>query len=241
MEDYKVKLYERYYSTHNTNLYGTSSIEKIKNNYTVWNYFFKRHLPENFDANILDMGCGDGAFVYYLQQTGYRLAEGMDYSQEQIDCGIKLGINNLQRGDAIECLKNGENKYDLIIARDVFEHFTKQDIYDLLKLTYQALRPGGKLIIQVPNGEGLHAASILYGDFTHEVAFTESSIHQLFLNTGYKKVNCFPTGPVPKNAVGVIRKVLWGIRVLAAKFWRIVETGTSGRIYTSNLIAVGEK
>lgn len=241
MEDYKVKLYERYYSTHNSNLYGTTSIKKIKKNYAVWNYFFKQHLPENSDAAILDLGCGDGAFVYYLQDMGYRLAEGLDYSQEQIDCGVNLKINNLQQGDAVEYLKKSENRYDIIIARDVFEHFTKQVIYDLLELTHLALRPGGKLIIQVPNGEGLHSARILYGDFTHEVAFTESSINQLFLNTGYKKVSCFATGPVPKNVVGVIRKWLWGIRVLSAQFWRMVEMGSCGRIYTSNLIAVGEK
>lgn len=241
MEDYKVKLYERYYTTHNTKLYGVSSIEKIKKNYTVWNYFFKRHLPENSGAVILDLGCGDGAFVYYLQDMGYTLAEGLDYSQEQIDCGLNLGISNLQQGDAVDYLKIIENKYDVIIARDVFEHFTKQLIYNLLELTHQALRPGGKLIIQVPNGEGLYSTSILYGDFTHEIAFTESSINQLFLNTGFKKVNCFATGPVPKNTVGVLRKWLWGIRVLSAKFWRMVEMGSSGRIYTSNLIAVGEK
>jgi len=44
-------------------------------------------LPEDKKAKIIDLGCGNGGFVYWLQQIGYQNAEGIDISAEQIETG----------------------------------------------------------------------------------------------------------------------------------------------------------
>lgn len=240
MSDYKSTLYRNYLSTHNRQLYGEMSLEKIKNNFAVWDFYFGSLLPRDKDCAILDIGCGNGAFVYYLQQRGYRNACGIDLSDEQIEEGKRLGIANLRSGSATTMLAEA-NEYQCIVARDLVEHFTRQEAFDLLLLVSARLVKSGRFIMQVPNGQGLFYESIFYGDFTHEMAYTESSVRQLFLNCGFSGTSCFPTGPVPHSFLGVVRWLLWKWKVLSLRFWKAVETGNHRGIYTSNLIAVGVK
>jgi 2-polyprenyl-3-methyl-5-hydroxy-6-metoxy-1,4-benzoquinol methylase len=241
MDDYKIHLYRNYYSTHNQVLYGDASIDDIRNMYNVWDYYYKRHLPVEKDAQILEIGCGDGGFIQYLNDLGYISSVGVDLSEEQIAVGQKRGIKNLILEDARDFLSPRLEKFDLIIARDVIEHFAKQDAFDIVFLINKALKRGGKFLMQVPNGQGLFYSSIFYGDFTHEVAYTASSAGQLFLNTGFSKSAYYGTGPVPHSLTGRLRSYLWRLKVLQVKFWKMIETGNASGIFTANLIAVAEK
>jgi cyclopropane fatty-acyl-phospholipid synthase-like methyltransferase len=56
---------------------------------------------------------------------------------------------------------------------DVIEHLTRQELFDLLDSVYRVLAPGGVCLVHVPNAEGLYGMRIRYGDFTHELAFSE--------------------------------------------------------------------
>jgi cyclopropane fatty-acyl-phospholipid synthase-like methyltransferase len=240
IKDYKQALYENYRSTHNVHLYGRISLQLIEQNFSAWKYYFGKILPVDKQAKILEIGCGDGAFIYFLQKQGYANVKGIDVSAEQIALGASLGISNLKVEDALVALSNEEG-YDLIIARDVIEHFTRQEAFELLANVNKALVSGGKFMMQVPNGEGIFHTSIYYGDFTHELAFTASSARQLFLNTGFKACSCYPIGPAPHTLKGAIRKFLWSLLVVYHRFWKMVATGSGHGIFTSNLIAVGEK
>ena len=88
-------------------------------------------------------------------------------------------------------------------------------------------------MIQVPNGASPFVGRILFGDFTHETAYTESSLAQLFRVCGYQDFSAKPFSPV-------IRKITWrsffrqsGRRAIVRKFaWMVVS-----RIYTCMLFA----
>jgi hypothetical protein len=114
-------------------------------------------------------------------------------------------------------------------------------VFDILIEISRVLKEGGKFIMQVPNGQGYFYTSIFYGDYTHEMAYTESSIRQVMLNTGFSGVNCYPTGPVPHGLVSTIRYVLWKMFVWRLRFWKMVETGNRAGIFTQNIIAVARK
>lgn len=238
---YKTDIYNTYRSHHNDLLYGRPTLESITRGFKVWHYYYSKHLPESNDANILDVGCGEGAFVFFLRHAGYRNVEGIDISAEQISLGQELGIGGLIEGDLREHLENAREKYDLIVARDVMEHFTRAETFTLIKLIFASLKPGGIFLMQVPNGVGIFMASIFFGDFTHETAFSDISVRQLFLKVGFKSSACFPVGPAKVNFKGRVRSLLWQIRVACHRFWKWIETGNSGGIFTSNLIAVGRK
>ena len=65
-------------------------------------------------------------------------------------------------------LSRKKDCYDLIVTRDVLEHFKKEEILNILSLAYNALSKGGMFIIQSANGESPFCARYRYGDFTHE-------------------------------------------------------------------------
>lgn len=241
MEQFKKIIYESYVSTHNSTLYGDMTIAKIEHHFPALNFHFRKHLPANQKAEILDIGCGDGNVVYWFHKIGYENAGGVDISQEQIDKGIQMGIKNLQQADLFTFLNTNTKKYDLIIARDVIEHFTRNEVFEILALISKNLKENGRFIMQVPNGQGLYYSSIFYGDYTHEMAYTESSVNQIILNTGFRKSACYPTGPVPHGLVSTIRYNLWKYKVAKMRFWKMVETGNKRGIFTQNLIAVIDK
>ncbi len=241
MEKFKEIIYTNYVTTHNQNLYGEGSIAAIEAHFPDLNFYYGKHLPANKNAMMLDIGCGDGNFVYWLNKQGYANAHGIDISAEQIARGEKMGIKNLVCADLIEYLTKGEKKYDFIIARDVIEHFTRNEVFEILALVNKNLTDNGRFVMQVPNGQGLYFTTIFYGDYTHEMAYTVSSVNQIILNTGYRKSACYPTGPVPKGIVSTFRYYLWQLKVANHKFWKMVETGNGKGIFTSNLIAVIDK
>ncbi len=237
MQEFKDTIYKNYVKSHTQPLYGQESLKRIRQQFPVWNFYFRKLLPVNKNAPILDIGCGTGSFIWYLNQTGYIHAEGIDISKEQIDVGTALGIEHIQCAELHTFLSDKKETYDCIIARDVLEHFTRQEIFEILVAVRAALHPGGSFIIQSPNGEGIFYTSIFYGDFTHEMAFTQSSLQQICRNTGFERVECHPTGPVPKGFVSSIRWLLWQLIVLKTRFYKMVETGSSRGIFTQNLIA----
>ncbi len=241
MDKYKQSIYENYISTHNKTLYGENSLEKVRAYFPVQNRYYGPHLPKNKDAAILEIGCGDGGGVYWLHSLGYKNTHGIDYSGEQIDKGKSMGIPNLECADLNVYLTENKTQYDLIIAKDVIEHFTRDEVFDIMRLVCKNLKPGGHFMMQVPNGQGLFYSSVFYGDYTHEMAYTPNSVNQVILNTGFKSSRCYPTGPVPKGFVATIRYLLWMYKVATLRFWKMVETGSSKGIFTQNIIAVIEK
>lgn len=241
MEHFKKVIYDNYISKHNKSLYGDMSLERIDAYSPALQHYYGRHLPADKTARIVDIGCGDGNFVYFMQQRGYVNAMGVDVSQEQIDKGTQMGIPNLRCGDLISFLSGSDQQFDFVVAKDVIEHFTRNEVFEILPLIAKCLKPGGKFLMQVPNGQGYFYTSIFYGDYTHEMAYTASSIRQVVLNTGFSDVKCYPTGPVPVGINGRIRSVLWKLFVYRLKFWKMVETGSPSGIFTQNIIGVAEK
>ena len=238
---YKVDIYDNYVKHHITGLYrGVPDIKKIESRFKDWKYYYTKFLPPSFEASILDIGCGEGSFIYFLLGLGYKNASGIDISNQQIELGRSLGIKNIECGDLYEHLSSGK-KYDLIIARDILEHFTKQQVYDISKLISNALLPGGKLLLQVPNGQGIFYTEVFYGDFTHEIAFTHSSLEQVLGNVGFVEVKSFPINPAPHGIKAKIRLVLWLAFIGMVRTVKSFETGNRRGIYTRNLICLAEK
>ncbi len=233
--NYKEKLYSKYISTH-TSYLGKNTIKKIEKHFPVWDYYYHKFLPEAKKIKILDVGCGEGSFVYWLQQKGYKNTFGIDVSKEQIENGEKLKITNIQQMNLFKFLKNKKVEYDIIFARDVIEHFKKEEILDILKLFYKSLKQKGKVIIQVPNAEGPFGTHYLYSDFTHELAFTERSLNQIFKSVGFKDIYCYPTSPPQISITSKGRHLLWKMIENSLKFYTLVETGSSKGIFTRNII-----
>ena len=239
--NYRDKIYSRYISSHTKNLYGDISLDEIKNQFLIWQSYFGSFLPKDKEALILEIGCGNGGLVYWLQKSGFKKTEGVDISKEQFEESKKFNIKNIYQDDLKNFLKNRENIYDVIFMRDIIEHFNKEEILEILELVNCSLKEGGKIIIQTPNAEGPFGGRYRYWDFTHEISFTEGSICQVLLVSNFGKIRIFPTNPIIHGFKSFIRFILWRIIELILRFYLLVETGSGKGIFTQNLIAVAEK
>lgn len=95
---------------------------------------------------MLDVGCGNGSFLWAMQRQGWRVA------------GVELHVLTAERlrrhgltvfaGNFGE-LNLPERSYDLITMLEVLEHL--HDPIGALRQAYNLIRPGGRLFITVPN------------------------------------------------------------------------------------------
>ncbi len=241
MSDYREAVYSRYYSAHMKTLHGELSINDIEKQFIAWKYYYGHCLPENKEAPILEIGCGNGGFVYWLQCLGYKNAYGIDISPEQVEVAGNLGIKNIIHADLREFLRGRENAYDVIFARDVIEHFKKEEVLDTLRIIHKALKDAGLFTAQTPNGVSPFSGRHRYKDFTHELIFTVDSFSQVLKTTGFGDTRFYSAPPVPKGPVSIIRFSLWKIIEGALRFYMAVETGSFSGVFTQNLIVVAKK
>jgi 2-polyprenyl-3-methyl-5-hydroxy-6-metoxy-1,4-benzoquinol methylase len=149
-------------------------------------------LPQDRHAPILDVGCGAGHFLKFLEMQGYRAAEGLELSAQQAAETRRHVALPVHVGDAETFLAARAQSYAAITINDVLEHVPKSQTVQFLTLLKGGLKPGGALVVNVPNVAGLTTSYVRYNDFTHELVFTELSLRQVLLMAGFRSVRFVP-------------------------------------------------
>lgn len=70
-------------------------------------------------------------------------------------------MKNIVCADLLPFLQQHQHEFDLIIARDVLEHFAKAEVVEILRLTKQALTPTGRLNTDMGVGTLLKSIALL--------------------------------------------------------------------------------
>jgi len=239
--NYQDKFFSKYVSTHFGQIHGGSYLENIKKQLPAWENYITKFLPKEKNVKIIDLGCGNGEFLYWLQKSDYKNAEGIDISGEQVEAAEKNGVKNVQKSGILEFIKDKREFYDVIFMRDVIEHIKKENILDILEAVRGSLKKDGLLIIQTINGESPFSGRSRYNDFTHEVSFARHSMHQILLLTGFREIDIVPLKPAVHGLKSLVRSILWYFIELIIKFYLLVETGSSSGMFTLNLLAVAKK
>jgi 2-polyprenyl-3-methyl-5-hydroxy-6-metoxy-1,4-benzoquinol methylase len=153
------------------------------------------HLPENRQAPILEVACGRGDFLAYLETAGYANAMGVDLS-EQCATRCRQRGYTCEQADAFDYLSECTVRYEAIVCSDLLEHLAPERGWRLAQLGYRALAPGGILIIKVPNmAAPLVATRTRYVDVTHRTGYTDSSLRMLLRAAGFAEVEAYPVDP----------------------------------------------
>lgn len=237
---YRQRIYASYVNAREEPL-APRTLAGLETRMPYFRQMIRRYLPSDRRAAILELGCGHGALLYALLQAGYTQARGVDGSAEQVEAAKRLGVTGITQADAMTALADtGTASVDVVIAFDLIEHLTKSELIPFVDEVNRVLRPGGRWIIHVPNGESPFAGRIRYADFTHELAFTRTSLIQLLKASGFSDVDCFEDRPVPHGLKSLIRAVLWQIIRMSLVFYIAVETGGIDRkaVYSQNMLAV---
>jgi SAM-dependent methyltransferase len=186
-------------------------------------------------AAVLELGCGPGYLLGYLDHIGFTSAEGIDLSAEQVAIARAQGCR-AEAADVFSYLESKPVRYDAILAIDFIEHFTRAEVRSLAAAIGRSLRPGGRLILQTPNGQGLFAGHIIHGDATHESIYTPGSLQQVLTLAGYSGFEFRETGSVPRGLVGVLRSAAWGVMRVGLNVACKIATGRTYRIWTDNML-----
>src|ERR1700723_1182860 len=110
---------------------------------------FGKLLPTNLDARILDIGCGMGHFLHYLNLKGYRNLMGVEISPEQVDfCRETVNSNVLLIFAPVSFLADRSQSWECIIFKDVIDHLPRRQVIPALSAIFQALTPGSAAIVE---------------------------------------------------------------------------------------------
>jgi len=213
--DYKKLLYEKYYKTRYSK---TNKLDDETYHKTACKLVsaFKVILPSDKNVKILDCACGVGYLVYGLKQAGYIKAEGVDISADQIVEAEKHGLAVIA-GDAIAYLDGRTGEYDVIIASDLLEHFTKTELVQFLRVAHKALKDQAILIIKTPNADSPFGCGSRYRDLTHELGLTKDSIEQVLELTGFSDIKTIGY----KGAYSVLNGLRRSVNIPFKLFWRM--------------------
>ena len=209
---------------------------------------FGHLLPPDKNSSILDVACGVGYFVDFLQKQGYESAIGVDINPKSVELATKAGVKNMEQGDLFDYLPAHLEEFDLIIGSHVVEHFTKSEGMHFLDLIYKSLKPGGRALIRTPNVTSLWGNIRAFVSYEHEVVFTPLMLKELMRVCNFSDVLIRGEEPVIRNFRSAVRVVLWkGLKVIYGVL-ASVELGTEqdatikiGRIYTPFMYAIGTK
>ena len=241
--NYRTRIYSSYVNARTTPL-APVTIDGLMPRAPYLRRLIQRHFPSNYQATVVDLGCGHGAIVHFARQAGYVNVRGVDGSPEQVAAARRLGIDGVKEGDLLNTLAGmPDASQDCVVTFDVIEHFTRDELIGLVDEVHRVLQPGGRWIIHAPNGESPFGGRMRYWDLTHELAFTRTSIAQLLYSSGYSDVHSYEDEPIPHGLKSMVRWVLWkGFRAVL-RLYLAAETGDTGRdaIFSQNFLAVAVK
>jgi len=204
-ESLKNQAWERYLTTC-FNVGSEYTKEEFEKYARYYDRIYSKLLPQNKEAKILDVGCGAGYFLHYLEQKGYTNYYGIDISPECVEFVKNNITKRVEIADVFDFLKMKSNQFDAIIGNDVIEHIPKDKTLRFLNLVYSSLKLNGRCMLRTGNMRAPFPVELRYIDFTHEIGFTEISLAQIFKIANFVDVWVFPT-PLTRRG-----KIIWPLR-----------------------------
>ena len=161
----------------------------------------EQHLSQ--DARVLDIGCGFGLFaLYYAVNSPERKVVGFDLSKPRIEeanaVTKKLGLDNV----TFFCQDAGDYQFDAtfdaVVTLDLLHHVSAEVAERLIHQAYEALTPGGTLIVKDVNTRPLYKMYFTY--VLDKLMMMRSPVHyrsdlawkQIMLGAGFSEVYSYP-------------------------------------------------
>jgi 2-polyprenyl-3-methyl-5-hydroxy-6-metoxy-1,4-benzoquinol methylase len=144
---------------------------------------------------VLDLGCATGKFGSYLIENGKAsILEGVEIYRPAAE-EAAITYRRVHVGDIEQLSLSYDTEFDYVICGDILEHL--KDPYHLLRRILHWLRPGGAVLVCLPN---IRNYSILYDlavcgewryvsagilDLTHLRFFTRKSCTRMLESAGF--------------------------------------------------------
>lgn len=162
--------------------------------YVQWKHWMLPLIQDGPNA-VLDLGCASGIMGRKLLEAG-KAGEmvGVEIFPSAA-AEAEKAYRKVYVGDVEEMTLDYPEHFDYVICGDVLEHL--KDPYNVLKKIHQWLKPGGKVLVCLPNIRNYHVVNdlVFQGkweyvpagimDKTHLRFFTRSSCGQMVKDAGF--------------------------------------------------------
>jgi SAM-dependent methyltransferase len=207
-------------------------------------------------SRLLDAGCGTGQLGFAAAiYCGARVTL-LDYSEEALNFAKAVARELRSRGKKLEVTFVRDNlealaiqeEFDIVTNQGVLEHwFTFEERLHILKQMIKVTKPGGIIIIWVPNNHNpLYRRWIQKHTEVPERAFTEEELYSLFTTSGLKEVKVLPTRAYKSFTHYLFNNSKW-FKIVGGYFW-LIEAIMPNQLlkpyllhFGYDLIAVGRK
>lgn len=185
----------------------------------------------NPSMSVLEIGCGTGLFLRYLEAGGYSQVAGIDTDENLLEALSGLTGSEVHIGDAQAVLAGhfAGCSFDRIVMFDVAEHINLPDLVMLLKTLRTHLADGGRLLLRVPNIESPWGLRMFFGTFDHVTPLGPGRLRELAVMTGWTCISVTPQEPVP-----LLRR--WRERIVNGLLAKMLSYHPE--IWTANVLAV---
>ena len=187
---YNAALETEYFINREKDTYYSVSLNK-KHFEKTFNIFKNARFKKNI--SILDLGCGGGSFLAYLQdKLSFQNVMGVDLNDKAVNFAVKHRKLNVQKIDANHLSK--EQKFDLVISTENIEHVN--DINAYMDTVSNLTNKNGYLLLTTPHND--KRATTLYGIHgdhycapNHLNYFNKKTISLLLKKYNYKIIDIY--------------------------------------------------
>ncbi len=137
------------------------------------------------DAHVLEIGA---AYCHWINSVRAARKVALDvwpdvrrYAAPDVEARVL---------DAATGLRTLEERFDVVLASNVLEHFEPDTAASIVSDIAALLRPGGRFIIVQPNFK--YAYRQYFDDYTHRAVFTDVSLANLLRSRGFVIDACVP-------------------------------------------------
>ncbi len=114
-------------------------------------YIHEEYLRQGRPVKVLDIGCNDGAIIFYCKKSTPVEFYGIDVLPEKRDLCLKRGYRSVLLEDIRECAFDyPENFFDVVICSHILEHLEEPEA--LLKTLGKVMRKDSLLLVASPSG-----------------------------------------------------------------------------------------
>lgn len=202
-----------------------------------------RRFAPSAEINVLEFGPGIGCTADLIHASYAKV----DYSI--VDCTQGV-LDEVQAKfpqiaaffvEDAEQLAKIDKQFDVIVAVDVWEHLPPDLLVPYTRWCWQQLKPGGMLIIQVPNWGCPLTAATFCSDLTHVNQLNEKSVRQLFRMVGIDDA-CFAVfNRLTPGFLGAVRDAILRIYCIYLRALYVLFGSVRLKVFSPDLVAVAEK
>lgn len=136
--------------------------------------------------SVLEIGCGTGIFLRYLQARGFADVVGLDSDAGLAPVLDDLAGFDIRLVDGRDYLAGLEGpRFDRIALFDVAEHLPEAALAELMRTLARVLRPGGKVVMRSPNCASPWGLKMQFDTFDHVTPITAGRMRELATATGF--------------------------------------------------------